>query len=270
MHAELLAFICLLLSSRVSNVAADYGSCPLVYPPLDLASGSLNQLVDTVLLNLLVPESTIEVTDSINLSQGVVASNIKVYQLDTIHRACPIQLQTNDSLGCTERGLLLKACFEATQIRVNLSLSTPYLGFKHGNYILKLPTVTIQMEMKLFAPDIENESSIKKPAQIVRISTKLSNEMTIIPLSSSWTKNFASGLIKLIYPLIRSKLTQGLDDRLLRMANDRLKAYSINPLFVSPPDRTEPKVNQKRQKRSADCLQAVREKPRVMAFPLWK
>lgn len=126
------------------------------------------------------------------------------------------------------------------------------------------------MEMKLFAPDIENKSPIKKPAQLVSISTKLSKEITITPLSSSWTKNIASGLIKLIYPLIRSKLTQALDDRLLRMANDRLKAYPINPLFVSSPDPIEPKVDQKRQKRSADCLQAVRETPRLMAFPLGK
>ncbi|KAA0185213.1 hypothetical protein FBUS_08056 [Fasciolopsis buskii] len=188
--------------------------------------------MDTVLLNLLVPESTIEVTGSINLGQGIIASNIKAYQLDTIHRACSIQLQTNDSLGCTERGLLLKACFEATQILVNLSLTTPYLGLKHGNYILKLPIVTIQMEVKLFAPDVEKKSSNKRLAQVSSISTKLSNELTITPLGSSWTKNFASGLIKLIYPLIRSKLTQGLDDHLLQMANDRLKAYSINPLFV--------------------------------------
>ncbi|VDP91731.1 unnamed protein product [Echinostoma caproni] len=117
------------------------GSCPLTYPPLNLGTGSLNQLADTILLHLLVPESTIEIADPIKLTDGVVASDIKIYQLDTIHRTCAIELQTSDSLGCSERGLLLKACLGARQIRANLSLTTPYAGLKEGVSSSDIPRI---------------------------------------------------------------------------------------------------------------------------------
>ncbi|THD26829.1 hypothetical protein D915_002408 [Fasciola hepatica] len=264
MHTKLLVFGWLLLSVQ----AAEYGTCPLVSPPLDLGTGSLNQLMDTVLLYILVPESTVEVADPITLAKGVVASDIKVYQLQTIKRTCPIQLQTSDSLGCTERGLLMKACFGASQIRVNLSLVTPYIGIKKGRYILNLPAVTIRTEVKLFSPDVDVNPPTTRLARITSITSTLSKDLTITPIDSSWTKNFASGLVKFIYPLIRSKLIQEMDAYLLQMLNNRLKDYKIKPLFVPDVSETKTTESKTQRRRPVNNIQAVREIPRLMAFPL--
>lgn len=109
----------------------DDETCARVYPPMNLSTGSLDQLMDTVLLNLLVPESRIKLDNETNLGYGLSLSGIEVYQLNTIRRTCSIELLTNDSLGCSSRGLLLKACLGADEIRADLNVSS----WVHGSSV---------------------------------------------------------------------------------------------------------------------------------------
>ncbi|VDP85926.1 unnamed protein product [Echinostoma caproni] len=212
--------------------------CKISNPPLDLSTGALDQLIDTLLLSLLVPQSQIDLPGEYNVSY-VTAKNIRVVQLDTIQRTCPVQLLTNDSFGCTSQGLLLKACFGAEQLKVELSLKslmgTSGVGLFEENYDFsnKYDMTRIKLEARLFAPAEDSQLPKKRLLQIVSILTTSSGDLEIRPHQSSFTKSILKSMVKGSFKLLQDTIIDYLDKYVIGLLNDQVKQYHITPLFVT-------------------------------------
>ncbi|KAF6767843.1 hypothetical protein AHF37_10434 [Paragonimus kellicotti] len=122
----------LILLERYMVVPTGGSTCPLANSPASLGSGSLDQLVDVLLTKLFNSSSSIRIEQPMELTQGVELGPVTIYNLDSIRRTCGVQLTTQDSEGCNQRGLLLDGCFGFDNLQVNASLTTWIPGLRNG------------------------------------------------------------------------------------------------------------------------------------------
>lgn len=107
------------------------------------------------------------------------------------------------------------------------------------SFTVTLPTVSIRMQAKLFGP-LEDEEGLpnrKRVAQILTIRSDTSGDLKFDVISSGRIATILLSLIKRAYGIFRSTLFNTVDGYVLRMLNERLETYHMNPLFV--PNETQ-------------------------------
>ncbi|CAH8825162.1 unnamed protein product [Trichobilharzia szidati] len=244
--------------------------CALAEPPVDLNTGSLDQLVNGILKSLFIEQSVIQLNQSIEIFPGFEVNNISVYGLNSIQLSCPIKLITRDKLGCYYRGLILDTCLGFEKLQLNFSIKTILPGFEQEDLHLTVYSISVKIILELlsysrkidFSPTYTSSSLLPSPtsSSLSSASNHISSSSVLQSSSSSigrllqfrtirlkslklksheqsYWKSFILWFINFFINSIKGLLIKRLDRIIINVLNDQIMDLHLTPLFISNDNR---------------------------------
>ncbi|CAL8071707.1 unnamed protein product [Calicophoron daubneyi] len=262
----------------VLSVARTNPSCPLANPPLDLGSGALDHLIDVILSKLFNSTSSIHFETVIKPVEGWEFRDIKVYNLQSIHRTCAVRLTTRDIVGCHQRGLILELCGGFEKLLVNATLKTTIPGMKNGAYQITIHKTSVKLIVELFSPSTglndDQLGAFQFPvfyqlARVIELRTTTWRGIRLKPLTGNFCRRIISWLVAKFLNLASRSLRAHLDLEMRRILNELLKKLSMEPLFMPLKIGESSKLNPPTQARpSINTPTGVRNPTRVLVLPI--
>ncbi|KAF5395039.1 hypothetical protein PHET_08586 [Paragonimus heterotremus] len=268
------------LVTSFSVVPTGGSTCPLANSPASLGSGSLNQLVDVLLTKLFRSNSSIRIEQPMELTQGVELGPVTVYNLHSIRRTCGVELTTQDSVGCNQRGLLLDGCFGFDNLQVNASLTSWIPGLRNGDFLITLKAISLKTRIELFStlpsgrgvPIHSSVSANFQVARIVQLQTTVTNTdssgLIIRSIKGGVGQKLLTWFMSQCSNLFIQPLLSRFDWSIKQALNEQLRTFELTPLFVPTKTITIWPDKPKKITKTSTVIRAVSEPTAILALPL--